>query len=131
MGLTDDMTGLVQRLVEPLRGWFVPWIDRPWIAPTLLNGWVDYGGLSAPAGYHKDALGYVHLRGDIKSGTTTPFTTLFTLPVGYRPAFVINAATVSNSAFGWIVVLTNGNVQITAGSSVFLSLAIPPFLAEQ
>ena len=48
---------------------------------TLTNGWV--AGSSAP-GYFKDEFGIVHLRGAIKSGTTS--VAAFVLPSGNRPA---------------------------------------------
>lgn len=48
------------------------------------NGWV--AGSSAP-GYFKDEFGIVHLRGAIKSGTTS--VAAFTLPTGYRPAVTV------------------------------------------
>lgn len=53
-------------------------------APTLLNGWLDYGSAFQTAGYYKDGLGIVHLTGVVKSGTAGA--TIFTLPSGYRPA---------------------------------------------
>ena len=48
---------------------------------TLTNGWV--AGSSAP-GYFKDEFGIVHVRGAIKSGTTS--VAAFVLPSGNRPA---------------------------------------------
>ena len=48
---------------------------------TLTNGWV--AGSSAP-GYFKDEFDIVHLRGAIKSGTTS--VAAFVLPSGNRPA---------------------------------------------
>lgn len=48
---------------------------------TLTNAWV--AGSSAP-GYFKDEFGIVHLRGAIKSGTTS--VAAFVLPSGNRPA---------------------------------------------
>ena len=53
-------------------------------ATPLTNGWV--AGSSAP-GYFKDEFGIVHLRGAIKSGTTS--VAAFTLPTGYRPAATV------------------------------------------
>ena len=50
-------------------------------ATPLTNSWV--AGSSAP-GYFKDEFGIVHLRGAIKSGTTS--VAAFVLPSGYRPA---------------------------------------------
>ena len=61
------------------------WVDTStptWIAPTLLNSWANYGGGYNNAGYMKDALGFVHLRGLIKNGNIA---TIFNLPSGYRP----------------------------------------------
>jgi hypothetical protein len=54
-----------------------------WNSASLTNGWTNYGGSWAPAGYYKDAQGIVHLRGLIKSGTVG--SAEFTLPSGYRP----------------------------------------------
>lgn len=56
-----------------------------WVTPTLLNGWVnsDLGG--TPAQYRKDANGMVHIKGWVKDGLTTLGTSIFNLPVGYRP----------------------------------------------
>ena len=55
-----------------------------WIAPSLENSWVNFGGGYAEAGYCKDRDGVVHLKGFIKDGDTG--LKAFTLPVGYRPA---------------------------------------------
>jgi hypothetical protein len=61
-------------------------------------GWKGYGAGFAPVGFSKDQLGVVHLSGLMctaylgtctSTGTSGPgitFMTLFTLPVGYRPA---------------------------------------------
>lgn len=55
-------------------------------ALTLQASWVNYGGTLVTAGYYKDAEGVVHISGVVKSGTMTDFTTIATLPVGFRPA---------------------------------------------
>lgn len=96
--------------------------QEAWVAPTLLNSWVNYGGGYNNAGYFKDSLGIVHLRGLIKDGTATGGTTLFTLPVGYRPAAreLFNAQ--SNGALGRIDVTTVGTVSIQMGSNAWISL---------
>jgi hypothetical protein len=60
-------------------------VQEAWIEPTLLNGWVNFGSGFSNIAYFKDEFDFVHLRGLIKDGTTTANTTLFTLPVGYRP----------------------------------------------
>jgi hypothetical protein len=94
-----------------------------WTAPTLLNSWVNFGSSRQIAGYYKDKFGVVHLRGTIKSGTTTSPTPLFQLPVGYRPNAREYFATSSNGAFGSCFVESDGNVYFEAGSNVWFSLS--------
>lgn len=53
-------------------------------ATPLTNAWV--AGTSVPA-YFKDEFGIVHLRGALKSGTTS--LAAFVLPSGYRPAVTV------------------------------------------
>lgn len=53
-----------------------------WTVPTLLNGWVAYGSGWRGPGFYKDAMGWVHLRGLVKSGAVN--TIMFNLPDGYR-----------------------------------------------
>lgn len=60
--------------------------QEAWSAPTLQNSWVNYGSGYDTVGYMKDSLGFVHVKGMIKSGVTTLGTLLFTLPAGYRPS---------------------------------------------
>lgn len=57
--------------------------QQAWQTPTFQNGWVNYDTVNwEGAAYMKDSLGFVHLRGMIKSGTMSA--AAFTLPVGYR-----------------------------------------------
>lgn len=98
--------------------------QQDWIAPTFLNSWVNYGNPWANAGYMKDSLGFVHLRGIIKSGTIN--TTAFTLPAGYRPAtsnqdelFIVH----SSGAIGRIDIKGDGTVLPVAGNNSDVSLA--------
>lgn len=57
--------------------------DTSWTVPTLGNSWATYGAGWEGPGFMLDSMGFVHLRGLIKSGTVA--TTVFTLPAGYRP----------------------------------------------
>jgi hypothetical protein len=59
--------------------------DRGWLSPTFLNGWTDFGSKYETAGYYKDALGFIRLKGLIKNGTMG--TAAFVLPSGYRPSY--------------------------------------------
>jgi hypothetical protein len=103
--------------------------DAVWQVPTLAGSWTNYGSGYNPAGYRKDASGFVHLRGLVTGGSAV--STIFTLPVGYRPAYRNLFMVQSVSAVGRVDVATNGVVedQISAGSG-WVSLDGITFLAE-
>lgn len=71
--------------------------SEPWIALTLLNGWVPFSVAWATPAYFKDVGGEVEVKAMIKNGTTAGGTSIAVLPVGYRPAesLVFNVATSS------------------------------------
>lgn len=106
-----------------------------WIAPTLLNSWVNYGNPYTPVGYMKDAMGFVHIKGFVKSGASGA--SVFTLPAGYRPAVNGSIYGVCNAGAGHgdiVIEQGTGNVtvyNVTAGSnvSIYASLNIS-FMAE-
>jgi hypothetical protein len=54
--------------------------------PQFQNNWHNFGGNSSKAGFFKDALGIVHLKGTLSGPSGTSGATAFTLPEGYRPA---------------------------------------------
>ena len=103
-------------------------VQEAGIAPTLLNGWVNYGGLYSPAKYWKDTIGMVHLQGLIKSGTIG--TVAFVLPAGYRPLYRMTFPTVSDGAFADVVVVPDGSVIMQAGSVTSFFLDGIAFRAE-
>lgn len=109
--------------------------DPDWIAPNLLNGWLNYGSSWPGAGYRKGRDGMVKLRGLVKSGTGGISTPIFVLPQGYAPEgtsstgeLFIQPASVSGG-FGYarVDVLGDGSVAIIAygpsASNAFVSLA--------
>jgi hypothetical protein len=96
--------------------------QQAFIAPTLLNSWVNFGSGTMPTGYMKDEFGFVHLRGFIKDGTTTAYTTILTLPVGYRPPHQVVLPIASNDLFALAIIGTSGNVDVLGVSSVYISL---------
>ena len=58
-----------------------------WTAVTFETNWEDYGSPFEECSYFKDAAGFVHLRGRAQgTNGTTPGTTMFILPSGYRPS---------------------------------------------
>lgn len=106
--------------------------QQGWQAPTLLNSWVNYGSTYATAGYMKDSLGFVHLKGAIKSGTTTAGTVIFTLPAGYRPAqdnYYPGVSTTAGSA-GSFQIKSSGDVTTIVVNSGFFSFGQLVFKAE-
>ena len=109
--------------------------SEAWIAPTLVNSWVNYGAGFHSAGYYKDPLGVVHIRGLIKDGTVTIGTTLFTLPVGYRPSqavlFDVAGYIPPNPASVRIDVNASGTVTINStADNYYLSLSGISFRAD-
>lgn len=99
--------------------------QETWIAPTLLNSWVDFGGEYNPAGYFKDSLGIVHIRGLVKDGTLPG--TIFVLPESYRPAYYMVFSTSSVSAFGEARVAPTGEVSANVGNNGWFSLDVINF----
>ena len=98
-------------------------------APTLGNGWVNYGGSFDTAGYMKDMSGTVFLKGLIKNGTIN--TVAFTLPAGYRPSRrIIRAVIDGANAMGRLDITNTGQVIPNAGSTAYFSIDIS-FPAEQ
>jgi hypothetical protein len=83
--------------------------------PPFQNGWHNFGGGFSTGGFFKDALGIVHLKGNLTGGTGNG-TTAFTLPEGYRPAeaLVIPAAGgVAGPVAANVAVLQDGQLQVT------------------
>lgn len=89
--------------------------------PAFQNSWVNYGTGWASAGFYKDPMGWVHLRGLVKSGT--PPNVIFTLPPGFRPSVREVFATVSNDLIGRCDVAADGTVIPAVGSSTWFSLS--------
>lgn len=98
--------------------------SEAWIAPTLLNSWTNLGAPYAGAGYYKDPLGRVHLRGVVKNGTSGEGVAIFILPTGYIPANRHMFASIGGAnSLARIDVETTGRVSATVVSNnTFLSL---------
>ena len=85
------------------------------------NGWQNYSNTYNLAGYFKDSMGIVHLRGLVKRGTIKKH--IFTLPAGYRPQRrELHVACTWSNASGRVDILTNGQVLPVAGSNKWISL---------
>lgn len=125
-----DLYRLIQNLMYSIRSAFndhskeLNLLDsEAFSTPTLLNSWVNEGSAgNSTAGYYKDTLNHVHIRGTIKDGTTTSGTNLFLLPSGYRPATRERFFADANGAYGLITVETDGNVKAQTVSATLTSL---------
>ena len=96
-------------------------VQEAWITPTLINGWVSFGGAEDGPTYYKDDFGNVKLRGVVKSGTLS--VSMFKLPIGYRPAKNKYFAVISNNVPGFVLIDPSGGVIPLAGTSnVFVAL---------
>ncbi|MBL1177832.1 hypothetical protein [Pantanalinema sp. GBBB05] len=99
--------------------------QESWSAPTLLNGWANYGAPLNPAGYWRDSFGVVHLRGVVANGAAG--TNLFVLPTGYRPTNRELICTISGGSgniatLARVDILSTGEIQHMSGGVQFLSL---------
>lgn len=72
-------------------------------------------------------MGIVHLRGLVKNGTSN---TIFTLPVGYRPAYLELHAVLSNENIARCDIDVSGNVIQQSGSPVWFCLDGITFRAD-
>lgn len=89
--------------------------QEDWITPTFQNSWVNYSDSFSSAGYYKDTIGVVHLKGYVKSGTIN--TTIFTLPAAYTPSKTLYFAVPSNNAFGLVMIGSGGSVVCQFGNN--------------
>jgi len=124
----SQMDGAVQEVFDIVEAGKASKVQEAWIAPTLLNGWVNFGAPYGDAKYYKDEFGIVHLEGFIKSGTVNQ--TCFQLPLGYRPEKALLIPCFSNGTIGVIVITVLGEVQPTVPSNnTNLSLSNASFKA--
>jgi hypothetical protein len=97
-----------------------------WVAPTLLNGWINAGGVLQVAQYRKIG-DLVYVRGEVKNGSNN--TPAFQLPAGFRPpATVYFPALVAGGVAGGFVTLTaDGNMTISTPTTAQVGLDICQF----
>jgi hypothetical protein len=100
--------------------------QEAWTASSFAGTWADYGGSYDAAGYFKDTVGIVHLRGLVKSGGAFP-STIFTLPAGYRPNGHQSFSVPSyiggaDSGAGVVIVQSDGLVRASVGSDTYIGL---------
>jgi hypothetical protein len=128
-GLALDPTGKVptQTLVE---AWHEIGVSGE---PAFENSWVNFDAANeATAAFYKDALGIVHLKGVVKSGTVNA--RMFTLPDGYRPKVPSASGkwrypVISYGVLGVVRVGNDGDVTLNTGSNVYADLSPVQFRA--
>lgn len=98
---------------------------------SLKNSWVNFGSLEGPAGYAKDSLGVVHLRGLIVGGSSD--TTAFALPKSMRPKhYLYLPIYVSNHTVGTMEIHPDGSVvPVATNAKLGSSLDGVSFVAGQ
>lgn len=86
-------------------------VYTPFAAPTLINGFANFGFGFASAGYRKDDTGTVRLQGML---TGTLDTQAFILPIGYRPVATIVFPVLGDSGttIGRVTIDSSGNVTV-------------------
>jgi hypothetical protein len=86
---------------------------------SFLNGWVPNGGTAPPPAYKK--LGnFVFLRGWMKNGVMNQ--NAFTLPVGFRPPYLLHVTCNSFGVLGVLSIDTTGNVAPVAGGNATIEM---------
>lgn len=105
--------------------------EQSWIAPILTNSWVNFGAPYNSTGYMKDSMGFVHLKGMVRLGTSTQ--PIFTLPAGYRPSMTVYTAAPNGGAvaeIGILLIGADGTVKNGTGTNSYQSLDCISFRAE-
>jgi len=110
---------------KPLEAWHL--VDAPG-QPGYHGAWIQYPGYQ-PTGFRKNADGVVTLRGGVSALGDIGASTIFELPVGYRPAncsrFVVATTNGlgTESEFGAVTICPDGDVDMeAAGDDRFVSL---------
>jgi len=113
--------------------------DSAWTSISLASGWAWGNSAYTPPRYRKLSSGMVYVQGMLvwTGGGAQPSgaQTIFTLPAGYRPGYIVNTQNVcSGNAYGTscrIDVGTNGVVSYIQGDNVSNFMAMTfQFFAE-
>ncbi len=98
-----------------VRGWDGALV---WYSPTLLNSWVNYGAQYQVCQYAKNLItNEVTIRGLVKGGSNTAQTTIFTLPVGFRPLLEEVQIQDANGGYVRSDISSNGDVTCMVGDA--------------
>lgn len=92
--------------------------DPPYTNATLQNSFTNYNPTDHnAAGYTLDSSGCVKLRGLVARASAALNTSIFTLPVGYRPSRWLIFSQIAGNSWVRINIKTDGTVQVEAAGS--------------
>lgn len=126
----DATEGAAVWVVSGVSGALVTDFDTGWVAPTLTDSWVNFGGGYSPAGYRMRPDGSIALRGLVKDGTLGPAARVFDLPAGYRPTGREVHSVYLDTGLGRVDIQTDGKVSVITGSSGWVSLSGITFFTD-
>lgn len=88
--------------------------------PAFQNSWVNFGPGYVTAAFLKDGLGFVHLKGLVKSGVAA---VIFTLPTGCRPPELEVFGIDTDTGHGRVDIAVNGEVTYVSGGTANFQLS--------
>lgn len=92
-------------------------IKKTVVRANLENNWINATDPVSPLRFFKDAQGVVHFNGVIMGGKTEWGTTIFTLPIEYRPSYrFYGKVLLDNYTIGGIRIELDGRVRRSGGS---------------
>jgi len=103
----------------------LPWHKVGMFGEVAFNtGWQNYTGSAGfqTLQYRKNAFGRVELRGLVERASGVA-TTIFTLPVGYRPAVGEIYAAVGSTGAGRVDIQADGQVIYNSGGTTYFSVS--------
>jgi len=122
-------------LLQAGGAWVSPTKETAKFTPTFINGWLNFSsGGQNDATYRKTENGIVIMEGLAVNGTATSGTTLFTLPVGYRPLTRQWFVATTSGGYTGLVVFETGEIKIyspTSGAPTTYTSLKCMFKAEQ
>lgn len=132
----DNVQGVLGPVAKALQNTPIMGAVPPaWIRASPLNGFATPATAQfAPIAYHRDALGYAHVRVSVSHAAgVAALSTIFVLPLGYRPGFTLPfAGMAAAGAYQGVFVLADGQVQnrlvMAAGAVLYANFS---YLAEQ
>lgn len=111
-GTTDQVLAKVDATNYNTK-WVTPVKAGTWTNASLLNGWVNAGGIQPPAAYRLVG-DEVQVRGRVLSGTVG--SPIFNLPAGYRPPTVMTFPTTSIISGNWGAGIVEANTSGDVGA---------------